>query len=336
VSIKDAREATFLDPTYVKAYWRLGQGLAKQKEYAEALEAYEQASAREPTNKAVRKEIELMKARVAEEAALLESTAQVETMDIEPVETKVVKEKKVTSNVSNGTNGKKQISSSERVAKDDVDDDVQFSQSDAVRGYKIVGGKKTSYFHRELTEEEKRLIGDIAPKKLDENENVVVENVPEGTSAWNKAGTWEEKDVTQWAKDTLTAALLSTKFLLPETGASGGGCTVSVSKVKLLSGHASVATVRSKRRYIFEFAITVEWELPLADDVGVCRGTLTFPDVDGTCDGEYDMGEYTVTSDSPSEAKHLLDRYVKNDGLRGEITKTLNDWVKLFEATYSI
>jgi hypothetical protein len=33
--------------------------------------------------------------------------------------------------------------------------------------YKVVNGKKTSYFHHEMTEEEKRLIGDITPQRID-------------------------------------------------------------------------------------------------------------------------------------------------------------------------
>lgn len=110
-------------------------------------------------------------------------------------------------------------------------------------------------------------------------------------------------------------------------------------------GHASVATVRGKRRYIYEFAISIEWKLPLLpftsdgeDDAKhkskVCRGSLTFPDVD--CNGEYEISEYTVFPESPPEARHLLDQYIKNGGLRNEIIKTLKDWVKLFESTYSI
>merc|ERR1711904_295467 len=81
--------------------------------------------------------------------------------------------------------------------------DDEYNQS--LRGYKVVNGKKTSYFHHEQTDEEKRLIGDIAPKRV---------NLPPGnlwtstetnddTSAWNTAGTWEERDITSWAVDTL-------------------------------------------------------------------------------------------------------------------------------------
>eukprot|EP01083_Nonionella_stella_P257648 881685_1 len=81
-----------------------------------------------------------------------------------------------------------------------------FSKSDHVRGYKIVNGKKTSFFHHEQTEEEKRLIGDITPKRLDttttNSTNLSQQNHGparintagakngKGTSVWNSAGTW--------------------------------------------------------------------------------------------------------------------------------------------------
>ena len=64
--------------------------------------------------------------------------------------------------------------------KGDGDEDDLFTKSDHVKGYKVVNGKKTSYFHRELTEEEKNMIGDIAPKRLDDsNNNAEASNAPQ-------------------------------------------------------------------------------------------------------------------------------------------------------------
>ena len=57
-------------------------------------------------------------------------------------------------------------------------------------------GKKTSYFHNELSEEAKQLIGDIAPKKLDPATAAPATTTTSGDkSSWNHAGTWEERDV---------------------------------------------------------------------------------------------------------------------------------------------
>ena len=86
-----AHEATLLDPTYVKAYCRLGQGLAKQNENTKALEAYEETAVWEPSNLAVAKEIEDMKLQLAEKKALLDSIAKAESMDIDKSEAEAVR-----------------------------------------------------------------------------------------------------------------------------------------------------------------------------------------------------------------------------------------------------
>lgn len=58
---------------------------------------------------------------------------------------------------------------------DDHDDDV---------GY--------SYFNNVLSEDAKKLIGDIAPKKIEVTETVAAPDSKPGTgSAWNYAGTFE-------------------------------------------------------------------------------------------------------------------------------------------------
>jgi tetratricopeptide (TPR) repeat protein len=332
-SVHDARQATLLDNSYVKAHWRLGQGLSQQQHYAEALAAFQQAVQLEPSNKALQKELQTTEQQLQRlQQPTTTSTATTNTT------------------ASNTTKSKPRKTSHTDKAREEEDEEILFTQSESIRGYKVIDGKKTSYFHREISEEERRLIGDIAPKKLQDETlasatcaTIATSAVVEGTSVWNTAGTWEEKDVTQWAIDTLRAALLATRYTLPTsvtTTTSSMATTplcASVTKVKNLSGHASVATVRGKRRYIYEFAITLEWKLPLQDSTeSICTGTLTFPDVDGSCGGVYDISDYTVHSDTPPQARHLLDKYIKWEGLRDEITKTLNNWIKLFQDTYSI
>ena len=100
----------------------------------------------------------------------------------------------------------------------------------------------------------------------------------------------------------------------------------SVSK---LDGHASYATVRGKKRYIYEFLVTVKWELS-----SQASGEMTFPDVDGTCEGEYEMVHYEVDNKTPADLKPLLDRFVKHGGLRNALSECFDDWVRLFRDTY--
>ena len=85
------------------------------------------------------------------------------------------------------------------------------------------------------------------------------------------------------------------------------------------SAHASVAKVLGKKKYIFELTICVHWEMTLGDGQ-TRKGKMTFFDVDGTHqigDG-YDVLDYysmETKSDFPADAKHLLDRFVRDGGL---------------------
>merc|ERR1711923_617888 len=114
------------------------------------------------------------------------------------------------------------------------------------------------------------------PKRIDLTQSPNEQTGPtkvetnKGTSAWNKAGTWEEKDVTDWAIQSLKDTVQKCKYDLPD-GSPDPKAHVQVTKItKLLSSkvsggtcHASVATVRGKKRYIFEFTICVHWEMTL-------------------------------------------------------------------------
>jgi activator of HSP90 ATPase len=159
---------------------------------------------------------------------------------------------------------------------------------------------------------------------------------PPNLSLPSSTGTWEERDVTPWAKESLTNALLSVEYILPPTSPSPGSHAV-VSKVTKLDGHASYATVRGKKRYIYEFDLTIKWILTLGEDHSLsCHGEMTFPDIDGTIElGEgYDIVNYSVEGSSPPGTGPLLDRFVRDGGLRDAVHTAIDDWVRLFRNTY--
>jgi len=80
-----------------------------------------------------------------------------------------------------------------------------------MKGYRIrKDGTKTTFFHRDLDEKAKALIGDTAPKriKVDSTSNLKDENVKKSGSEWNGSGnTWESKTVTKKAKVILREML---------------------------------------------------------------------------------------------------------------------------------
>jgi len=73
-------------------------------------------------------------------------------------------------------------------------------------------------------------------------------------SAWNKAGTWEEKDCTAFAQELLTASLANVKCT------SDDATAVEVTNVKDVQGHAHVLVVRGTMRVGMEFTINVAWK----------------------------------------------------------------------------
>eukprot|EP00568_Trieres_chinensis_P006673 CAMPEP_0183294564 /NCGR_PEP_ID=MMETSP0160_2-20130417/2859_1 /TAXON_ID=2839 ORGANISM="Odontella Sinensis, Strain Grunow 1884" /NCGR_SAMPLE_ID=MMETSP0160_2 /ASSEMBLY_ACC=CAM_ASM_000250 /LENGTH=330 /DNA_ID=CAMNT_0025455913 /DNA_START=131 /DNA_END=1120 /DNA_ORIENTATION=+ len=220
---EDAEAATGLDPTYVKGYWRLGQACAALGDHGDAVRAYEAAIEADAkgdgkSTKALKREAEKARAKAEQERMLVEEG----TAPSEPSEKKEKAKPKAPFPAPKSSTNKTGTKSS--VVKDKSSDSA-FTKSDHVRGYKIVNGKKTSYFHREQTEEEKRLIGDIAPKRVEDPAAVDATAAPtaEGASAWNKAGTWEERDLTSWASETLIASLSGVKREVPKSAKGLGG-----------------------------------------------------------------------------------------------------------------
>jgi tetratricopeptide (TPR) repeat protein len=339
-ALEDADEAVKHDASYVKAHWRQGQAFTACGNPGSALNAFERALELEPENKALKKEVVAAKERKEMEEKLMMEAEEKKDGDGD-----AVMKDNVTKSVSNSKQKAEKPKQTKAASNEDDKDDSEgvFSKSDHVRGYKIRSdGKKTSYFDREISDEVKAMIGDIAPKKIDPNNNPTDNAAApkplqtEGASAWNKAGTWEERDVSSWAQETLKAALLTAEYILPDGSPSPGARGV-VSKVTKIEGHASFATVRGKKRYIYEFGVTVDWVLTLGDDhTKTCHGSMTFPDIDGTVEmGEgYDMTNYTVDGSSPAGTGPLLDRFVRDGGLRDSINQVIDDWVRLFRATY--
>ena len=343
-SYEDATSATCFDSTYVKGFWRLGQASMALKKSQEAIDSYKIAIMLDPNSKALQKELikaEKQLVKDLEEAERLEKEKEENHTKANAVPPPVVKnvvKDDVPSSASTTTSATSSVGNSETaVAQGD------FSKSDHVRGYKVVNGKKTSFFHHEMTEEEKKLIGDITPKRLEPTETPTgTDSQDKDVSVWNKAGTWEEKDVTDWALESVKGKVMEATYQLPE-GSPDPKASVKVVDVSKLisskiaggSAHASVAKVRGKKKYIFEFTFCVHWEMTLGTG-DKCKGKLTFYDVDGTHEiGEgYDVSEYTVEDGAPADTRHLLERFVKNGGLRSEIETKLDEWIGLFQETY--
>ena len=93
---------------------------------------------------------------------------------------------------------------------------------DILKGYKKTSdGKTTSYFHREVSDTDLRLLGDCAPKRIDTSSPAPLSPSPTSGSVWNSAGTHEEKNFSPWAEKHLRELLSCTSFPLPSHVSSG-------------------------------------------------------------------------------------------------------------------
>ncbi|CAM9574527.1 unnamed protein product [Chrysoparadoxa australica] len=187
------------------------------------------------------------------------------------------------------------------------------------------------------------LIGDIAPKKMDAPTAAAPVEAA-GSSAWNTAGTWEEKDRTQWGKDRLEELLKGFKVTTPEgiievQGTPLLSCLLSspshvtksqVTGVKDIEGEASISFSRGKKRYLYEYSLRLDFSALLAS--GTVTGSLTFPDCGYDAEGDWES-ELKVDRPIPSEAKDWVVQYLKSNdrGLRPAVIGRLNQWAADFK-----
>lgn len=119
-------------------------------------------------------------------------------------------------------------------------------------------GVKLPYFHRVLTPEETALIGDITPKPIDKKDAAAasVANANVG-SAWNAAQTWEEKDLTKWAKQQMPT-YFTEEFTLAGSGESAS-YRVVMSGFSNVQGHAQITRSRGKPRFMYELSFDLDF-----------------------------------------------------------------------------
>lgn len=125
-----------------------------------------------------------------------------------------------------------------------------------------------TYWVRRRTEQ---AAPDPVPRKLSSNE---IAQAPQPTvlgSAWNQAGTWEEKCVTKWATNRIEELLLTLEPLQLKEGHA------QVTEVSGCVGEASLVTVRNKKRHGFCYEITLKFKGDWRDSKGL-EGTLKVPE----------------------------------------------------------
>lgn len=213
------------------------------------------------------------------------------------------------------------------------DDKLTERELAMMRGYKKTkDGRTTSYFTRELSEEEKRAY-DIAPKRLNEVSNTAPTRLASGSegsgpSAWNLAGTWEEKDTSSWCTDQLRKRLEDSGV----TCLAGSALDVNITSVERVEGHASVAMAAGKKRYIFEYEASLKYEIKSENDSLVASGLARLPDICSTHHEELEVSfePWIQRPDAKLESQAMKARSRFVDEVRLQVQK----WVEDFNDQY--
>jgi hypothetical protein len=181
-----------------------------------------------------------------------------------------------------------------------------------LRGYKtLADGRKTSFFHMEISEEAKRLQAEqgsfVHGKKISADEASRYEaSVEGGVSVWNSSGTPEEKDMMKWAKERLQTLLCT----MPEEAPA------SFVKVHDVDGDALFTFRKGKKGRIFDLGFEVDYV------AGETKGKLTVTNFSNDC-GTSDGDEYEVRASPTIPADCQV-------GLRSHLKQSLETWFTEF------
>lgn len=200
-----------LDASYAKGHYRKGQALMALSRPAEAADAFRVGSALEPVSK-------LWPPLVEKAVKAIEDLRKAAAEAPNDGKTTAVSKTVVAARTTSGAGTRatsKTVEDAAASSSSSSSSGIRNASSSlpggaaGMKGYKkTADGKVTTYFHNELSEEAKALIGDIAPKRLDPVGAVAGDVSPTNdaaggsgasneVSAWNKAGTWESRDMTR-------------------------------------------------------------------------------------------------------------------------------------------
>ncbi|KAK6941186.1 Activator of Hsp90 ATPase, N-terminal [Dillenia turbinata] len=134
------------------------------------------------------------------------------------------------------------------------------------------GSTSYTYWVREVKSEEAAPLP--VPRKLTTHDLSSCSSKPSLGSAWNHAGTWEEKNLNKWASDRMKELLVSMDSL----EFSGG--KADVTDVTKCVGDAFLVTVRNKKRvgYTYELTLKVKGEWHVGEEKKVIKGHLDVPE----------------------------------------------------------
>jgi hypothetical protein len=189
-----------------------------------------------------------------------------------------------------------------------------------MRGYK----NGLPYFHRELSPDEKQLIGDIAPQKIDASPAPAAAKANEG-SAWNHAGTFEERMFTKWAEAKWSELFTGATF-------TAGRFAATFKAPEKVTGDASICVVRGKKRFLYDFNFTLPFEVTLDGDSKAYSGSYAMHEISN--DGDYEISGRVSKKPAKAADADALQAFVitKQGGLQLEVLRLIDVFVQEYQS----
>lgn len=299
-AIDDAKDAINLDPTYLKAYYRLGMAYLQADNLIEARLAFQTGLERKPDDKELKTQLDNVEKKMQAKPAASSSTKAPTTTT---TTTTTIKQAAAKSAAPVASSSSSASSATNDKMEEEEDEEAKNLN---LRGYKkTADGKVTTFFNHDLDEHTKQLIGDIAPKKLAGEQPVQSINPGEG-SAWNAAGTFESKDLTSWASSALTEKLSCLAEVIESGKLSPSLLTklpnvasvfVETTGTEDVEGDAQVTLARGKKKHLCDYSAAVNWRLTVSFTEGSeeqsVAGQLRIIDI--SADGDYEFQDAQVT-----------------------------------------
>lgn len=315
-ALRDTDRCLRIEPAFLKAHYRKAQALHRLLKFKDGIDACKSALEKHPDNaeiKNLQKDIQTDWEKDIEDKKKFNAEAKEVKPDMKkPEPTRIIVDPK---------------KEKENNAKSTTSTKAAGSEEAKLRGYKkTADGKTTSYFHTDIDDEAKRLIAEAGfgkPQKLDPTA-LEAEKKPATGSAWNTAGTFEEKNFTKWFQDKVRAGIPSDTLVdLPNE--------LPCIQLTLDSvyGDANIACTRGKVKYIHDISCDIKWKFETQDGKKG-EGTAKFEN-DG--DGDYDI-VVEVDSKTHSQVRSIVTQFVKSSasGMQPFVLDVLKKAEKEFQA----
>ena len=170
---------------------------------------------------------------------------------------------------------------------------------------------------------------DTSPKPISAHSPIAETNsVPKGGSAWNSAGTYEEKDATTRSLSLLREHLLKASCLL-----CNGAYAFRIVKVGKADGHVLRVFARGKARLGFELTVSVDFEVLDAAQAGGGEGGVRSKGsihLEEIADTNSDVFEKLVVSESSSTSatsQSVLKTALKGREMEEFFRREIKTWV---------